>query len=66
MTVSQRTTNKLGASLLLAVVRGEITAAAAKAAMSSKDNKHVRLSSCKVGAHGVCVAHGQPITECEH
>jgi len=52
--------NYKAASLLLAVLRGEITAQQANAALAPDKPK-----ACVVGRFGVCLTHGQTKEECD-
>lgn len=53
--------NARGASLVMALIRKEITLPEARAQLPQ-----TKAPSCRIGRHGVCITHGQPIEECEN
>lgn len=57
--------NELAAKLLLRVVKGEMTAEAAKAQLDRAYRRTPCVTTCAPGKHGVCLTHGQSITECK-
>lgn len=49
-----------GAALVRALIRKEISLPEAQAKLP-----RAPTPPCRIGRHGVCIAHGQPIEECE-
>lgn len=55
--------NLVGAQLALRVLRGELTAEEANKELRS--SKPFHPGKCEPGLHGICVKHGQSLSDCQ-